>query len=173
MARKDQQKGVAKLASAGRQIVASNRKARHDYEILETLEAGMVLVGAEVKSLREAKVQIRDAYARVERGEMLLLGLHINQYAYSHAFRPNPDRARKLLLHKRQIVELGNRLAQEGLVLIPLDIHFVDGRAKVDLGLAKPRKLHDKRHAIADRDAARDISRELSRHRSGKASLDG
>jgi SsrA-binding protein len=130
------------------------------------------LKGAEVKSLRDAKVQMRDAYARVERGEMLLLGIHITPYAYSHSWRPEPDRARKLLLHKRQIVELGNRLALEGLVLIPLDIHFVNGRAKVDLGLARPRKLHDKRNSIADRDAKRDIDRALSRHRSGKASLD-
>ena len=134
--------------------VAQNRRARHDYDILDTYEAGIVLVGSEVKSLREGKAQLRDSYARVQDGEMWLYGVHIPPYAYATGFgATDPDRRRKLLLHRRQIEELGRRTTQDSLTLVPLSVYFKDGRAKVDLALARGRKLYDKRHALAARDA--------------------
>ena len=134
--------------------VAQNRRARHDYDILDTYEAGMVLVGSEVKSLREGKVQLRDSYARVQDGEVWLYGVHVPPYAFASGFgATDPDRRRKLLLHRRQIEELGRRTTQDSLTLVPLSVYFKDGRAKVDLALARGRKNYDKRRAIASRDA--------------------
>ncbi|HUJ66896.1 MAG TPA: SsrA-binding protein SmpB [Acidimicrobiales bacterium] len=134
--------------------VAQNRRARHDYDILDTYEAGMVLVGSEVKSLREGKVQLRDSYARVQDGEVWLYGVHVPPYAFASGFgATDPDRRRKLLLHRRQIEELGRRTTQDSLTLVPLSVYFKDGRAKVDLALARGRKTYDKRRAIASRDA--------------------
>ena len=143
--------------------VAQNRRARHDYDILETVEAGIVLAGSEVKSLREGKAQLRDSYARVHDGEMWLYGVHIPPYAYATGFgATDPDRRRKLLLHRRQIEELGRRTTQDSLTLVPLSVYFKDGRAKVDLALARGRKLYDKRHALAARDAAMEARRASS-----------
>jgi SsrA-binding protein len=139
---------------ADRRPVAQNRRARHDYDIIDTYEAGMVLVGSEVKSLREGKAQLRDSYARVVDGEAWLYGMHIPPYAFASGFgATDPDRRRKLLLHRRQIEELGRRTAQDALTLVPLSVYFRDGRAKVDLALARGRKRYDKRHALAARDA--------------------
>jgi SsrA-binding protein len=144
----------------GARPVAQNRRARHDYEILDTYEAGIVLVGSEVKSLREGKAQLRDSYARVQDGEVWLYGVHVPPYAFASGFgATDPDRRRKLLLHRRQIDELFKRLGQESLTLVPLSIYFKDGRAKVDLALARGRKRYDKRHAIAERDANREAQR--------------
>ncbi len=135
-------------------MVAQNRRARHDYDILDTYEAGLVLVGSEVKSLREGKAQLRDSYARVQDGEVWLYGVHVPPYVFATGFGAvDPDRRRKLLLHRRQIEELAKRTQQESLTLVPLSLYFKDGRAKVDLALAKGRRLYDKRHAIAARDA--------------------
>lgn len=146
--------------SAGPRPVAQNRKARHDYDILDRFEAGLVLAGSEVKSLRAGKVQLRDAYARVQDGEIWLHGVHVAPYAFSSGFGAvDPDRPRKLLLHRREIAELADRTAQESLTLVPLAIYFKDGRAKVDLALARGRRRYDKRHAIAERDAAREAAR--------------
>ena len=143
--------------------VAQNRRARHDYDILETVEAGIVLAGSEVKSLREGKAQLRDSYARVHDGEMWLYGVHIPPYAYATGFgATDPDRRRKLLLHRRQIEELERRTTQDSLTLVPLSVYFKDGRAKVDLALARGRKLYDKRHALAARDAAMEARRASS-----------
>jgi SsrA-binding protein len=140
--------------------VATNRKARHDYDILDTYEAGIVLAGAEVKSLREGKVQLRDAYARVDDGELWLHGVHMAPYAFSNGFGAvDPDRPRKLLLHRRQIDQLSARVSQDSLTLVPLAIYFKDGRAKVDLALARGRHTYDKRHAVAARDADREAAR--------------
>lgn len=134
--------------------VAQNRRARHDYDILDTFEAGLVLAGSEVKSLREGKAQLRDTYARVHDGEVWLYGMHIPPYAFASGFGAvDPDRRRKLLLHRRQIDELGQRTSQQSLTLVPLSLYFKDGRAKVSLALARGRKLYDKRRAIAARDA--------------------
>jgi SsrA-binding protein len=134
--------------------VAQNRRARHDYDILETFEAGIVLVGSEVKSIRAGKVQLRDSYARVQDGEVWLHGVHVSPYEYSNGYGAvDADRSRKLLLHRRQIHELGARTTQDSLTLVPLSIYFKDGRAKVDLALARGRRKYDKRHAIAEREA--------------------
>jgi SsrA-binding protein len=134
--------------------VAQNRRARHDYDIIETYEAGIVLAGSEVKSLREGKAQLRDSYARVVDGEVWLYGMHVPPYSFASGFgATDPDRRRKLLLHHRQIDELGRRTAQDSLTLVPLSVYFKDGRAKVRLALARGRKRYDKRHAIAARDA--------------------
>ncbi|MDA8043667.1 MAG: SsrA-binding protein SmpB [Actinomycetota bacterium] len=134
--------------------VAQNRRARHDYDIIDTYEAGLVLVGSEVKSLREGKAQLRDSYARVQDGEVWLYGVHVPPYVFATGFATvDPDRRRKLLLHRRQIEDLAKRTQQDSLTLVPLSLYFKDGRAKVDLALAKGRRLYDKRHAIAARDA--------------------
>jgi SsrA-binding protein len=134
--------------------VAQNRRARHDYDILDTYEAGMVLAGSEVKSLRDGKVQLRDSYARVQDGEVWLYGVHVPPYAFASGFgATDPDRRRKLLLHRRQIDELWRRTTQDSLTLVPLSVYFKDGRAKVDLALARGRRNYDKRRAMASRDA--------------------
>ena len=138
----------------GNRRVAQNRRARHDYDILDTYEAGLVLVGSEVKSLREGKAQLRDSYARVVDGEVWLFSMHIPPYAFASGFgATDPDRRRKLLLHRREIDELTRRTTLESLTLVPLSVYFTDGRAKVNLALARGRKRYDKRHALAARDA--------------------
>jgi SsrA-binding protein len=134
--------------------VAQNRRARHDYDIIDTYEAGMVLAGSEVKSLREGKAQLRDSYARVVDGEVWLYSMHIPPYAFASGFgTTDPDRRRKLLLHRRQIEELGRRTTLDALTLVPLSVYFKNGRAKLDLALARGRKRYDKRRALAARDA--------------------
>jgi SsrA-binding protein len=148
--------------------VATNRKARHDFDILETFEAGLQLVGAEVKSLRDAKVQLRDSFARVDGGEVWVHGVHISPYVFSNGFGAvDPDRKRKLLLHRSEIDELRERTEQDGLTLVPLAIYFKEGRAKMEIGLARGRKLYDKRAAIAKRDAERDEARDAGRRQKG------
>jgi SsrA-binding protein len=158
----------AKKSPAGPRPVASNRRARHDYDILETVEAGIALAGSEVKSLRAGKVQLRDSFARVQDGEVWLLGMHVAPYAFATGFGAvDPDRPRKLLLHRRQIDSLGAQVAQQSLTLVPLALYFKDGRAKVELALARGRRNYDKRHAIAERDARRDVDRAESGRRRG------
>lgn len=143
--------------------VARNRRARHEYDILEVLECGIALQGSEVKSLREGRVSLQDTYARIDRGEAWLLGVHIPPYAHATSFGAHdPERPRKLLLHRSQIDELMGRTQQQSLTLVPLSIYFKDGRAKVELALAKGRHTYDKRHAIAARDANRDAEREAA-----------
>jgi SsrA-binding protein len=147
-------------------MVAQNRRARHDYDILDTFEAGLVLVGSEVKSLRDGKAQLRDSYARVQDGEVWLYGVHVQPYVYATGFGTvDPDRRRKLLLHRRQIEEIHRRTSQDSLTLVPLSLYFKDGRAKVDLAIAKGRRLYDKRHAIAARDADMEARRASSARR--------
>ena len=149
-----------KSKADGSRPVAQNRRARHDYDILETYEAGIVLVGSEVKSIREGKAQLRDSYARVQDGEVWLYGVHLPPYSFATGFGVvDPDRRRKLLLHRREIAELAKRTSQESLTLIPLSLYFKDGRAKVDIALARGRKRYDKRAAIAERDANREAER--------------
>ncbi len=158
--------GRAGRRAAGPRPVAQNRRARYDYDILETYEAGIVLAGSEVKSIRDGKVQLRDAYARVQEGEVWLHGVHVAPWGYASGFGAvDPDRSRKLLLHRRQIDELGDRTAQDSLTLVPLAMYFHEGRAKVELALARGRRRYDKRHAIAERDAARDARREAADRR--------
>jgi SsrA-binding protein len=150
-------------AADATKLVARNRRARHDYDILETVECGLALRGSEVKSLRAGRCSLQDAYARVEDGELWLLGVHIPPYDHASGFGTHdPDRRRKLLAHRKQIDELMGRTQQQSLTLVPLSVYFRDGRAKVELALARGRRLHDKRHAIADRQAERDAAREAA-----------
>ncbi|WP_026369248.1 SsrA-binding protein SmpB [Kallotenue papyrolyticum] len=152
---------MAKLAGPS-QPVAVNRKAYHDYFIEEEYEAGMVLTGSEIKSVRAGRVNLRGAYARVENGEVWLFDAHISPNEQTGAyFQHDPTRPRKLLLHRREINRLAGKLEQKGLTLVPLDIHFRNRRAKVKLGLARGKKLYDKRAATAERDARREIERVL------------
>ena len=142
-------------------VIATNRRARYDYEILDTVECGIVLQGSEVKSLREGRIALQDSYARVVDGEMWLFGVHVPPYAQANGFGAHdPDRRRKLLLHRRQIDEWMGRAQQQSLTMVPTSIYFKDGRAKVGLALAKGRRQYDKRHAIASRDASREAARE-------------
>jgi SsrA-binding protein len=152
--------------TSGIKIIASNRRARHNYGILDTVEAGLVLGGSEVKSLRLGHVQIGDAYARYSDGELWLEGAHIPPYAFATGVGAHdPDRRRKLLLHREEIDRLQARVAQERLTLVPLSLYFKEGRAKIELGLGKGRLKADKRQAIAERDSQREIDRALGRHR--------
>jgi SsrA-binding protein len=145
--------------------VAANRKATHDYEILQRVEAGISLLGTEIKSIRTNGASIREAYARPLDGELWLYGAHIAPYEGGGYMNHEPTRPRRLLLHKKEIRELSRAMNEKGLTLVPLSLYLKDGMAKVELGLARGRKQYDKRQAIAKRDAQRDIERAL-RHRS-------
>lgn len=150
-------------------VIASNRKARHDYTILDVVEAGIVLQGSEAKSLRSGQVQLVDTYARFIDGELWLEGMHIAPYQFAHGVGAHdPNRPRKLLLNRSELQRLSARVGQERLALIPLSLYFKDGRAKVELALAQGRTKGDKRQALAKKDAAREIARELGRQRTGK-----
>ena len=149
-------------------VVAQNRRARHDYDILETLEAGIVLTGTEVKSLRGGKASLSESYASVENDEAWVLQMHIPPYEQGNRFNPDPVRKRKLLLHRAELDDLERAVAQKGLTLIPLKLYFSRGRAKMLIGVARGRKTHDKRDAIADRDAKREISRAKRRGERGE-----
>ncbi|WP_320068494.1 SsrA-binding protein SmpB [Micromonospora sp. RTGN7] len=151
----------------GRTLVASNKKARHDYDILKTYEAGLVLAGTEVKSLRAGRVSLVDAFAQERDGELLLYGLHIAEYAFGTWTNHQPRRTRKLLLRRIEIDRILDRLRDGGLTLVPLSLYFSNGWAKVELGLAKGRRSYDKRQVIAERDADREIARELGRRLKG------
>ena len=141
--------------------VAENRKARHDYHIEETVEAGIALQGTEVKSLRLGQANLRDSYAAVENGEILMYNVHISPYTYGNRFNHEPLRTRKLLLHRAEIRRLIGRVREKGYTLVPLKIYFKRGKAKVELALARGKKLYDKREDIAKRDAQRDMERAL------------
>lgn len=143
--------------------VATNRRARHDYEIVDTYEAGLVLQGSEVKSLRDAKVTIKDAFAHISNGEAWLIGLYVSPHAFSRQGGHEPERTRKLLLHRREIDQIAGKMAEKGLTLIPLRIYFKDGTAKVELGLARGKNTYDKRHALKEKQQKREMDRELRR----------
>jgi len=156
------------MAEQGKKLIASNRRARHEYSILEELEAGLVLRGSEVKSLRAGHVQLNDGYGRIINGELWLVGVNISPYAFAQGFGAHlPDQHRKLLLKRYEIDRLEARVNQERLTIIPLSIYFKDGRAKVELGLAKGRTKGDKRQVLAERDADREIQRAMGRARKG------
>lgn len=168
MSPKGRSRAGAVRADPNNRSVAANRRARHDYEVLDTYECGIALQGSEVKSLREGKVTLRDAYGRVEQGEIWLHGVHVPPYSHAQGFGSHdPDRPRKLLLHRREIEELGARVAQQSLTLVPLSVYLKQGRVKVELGLCRGRRSYDKRAAIAARDAGRDTERELRRAERG------
>ena len=139
--------------------ITVNRKAYHDYHIEETVEAGLALTGTEIKSIRMGRVNLRDAYARPQGGEMWLLNSHIARYPAANRYNHEPNRPRKLLLHRRQIEDLGAAVSRQGLTLVPLKLYLKGGLAKVELGLAKGKRTYDKRQAIAKRDAERQLQR--------------
>jgi len=145
---------------AADKVIATNRKAFHDYEILETYEAGIVLRGTEVKSLRESQVNFKDCYAAVDNSEAWRIGCYIAPYHHGTDANHDPERRRKLLLHRREIGRLLGKVAERGLTLIPLRLYFKGGRAKCELGLARGKKLHDKRASIRERDAKREMAKE-------------
>jgi SsrA-binding protein len=149
------------MAEEGKKIITVNKRARFDYHISETLEAGLALQGTEVKSLREGRVNLQDAYADVQEGEVFLLHAHINQYEPGNRFNHDPERPRKLLLHKREIKRLIGKTQEKGLTLIPTRMYFTHGKAKVELGLAKGKKQYDKREDLKRRTAQRDIARAM------------
>ena len=152
------------MKSNGNKIVATNRQARREFEIFYTIEAGMVLFGSEVKSLRNAQAQIAEAYCRIHDGEIWLNSCHISRYDHaSAAFAHEPDRPKKLLLHKKEIFKLQSQIDQKGLSLIPLTLYFKNGRAKVELGLARRKNLVDKRRTIAQREADREAARAIAK----------
>jgi len=144
---------------SGDRVVAQNRKARHEYHVLDTWETGIVLQGTEVKSLRLGKANLADAFARVDGGEIWIYNLHISPYEQGNRFNHDPLRPRKLLLHRGEIRKLIGQVEQKGLTLVPLDIHFSRGKAKVKLALVRGKQLHDKRDSIRERDQEREIRR--------------
>jgi SsrA-binding protein len=146
-------------------VITINRKAYHDYTILETMEAGIALKGSEIKSIRAGQVQLKDSYARPDKGELWLYNSHVAQYAASSYMGHEPERARKLLLHKRQVRMLAAKLVQKGLTLVPLKMYIKRGRAKLELGLAEGKRQYDKREAIARKDADREIDRAMKSRR--------
>jgi len=152
------------LGEDGKKVVATNRKARHEYEILDTYEAGLVLKGPEVKSLRQGKVGFQDAFARLERGEVWLYSLHISPYEQAARENEDPMRTRKLLLHKQEIRRLVGQVEEKGLTLIPLQIYFRRGYAKVTLALARGRKLYDKREKLKRKTQDDEARRAMERH---------
>src|SRR5690606_1768092 len=153
------------MAEEGRKLVAQNRRARHDYEILDTLETGIVLVGPEVKSLRQGKASLAEAYAVVRGGEPWLVNAPVSPYEQAGRENPDPRRDRKLLAHRSEIARLAGQVAERGLTLVPLALYFKNGRAKVELALARGKRRHDKRDAIREREQEREIERALRRRR--------
>ena len=154
-------KGGALPMTTGGKIIAVNRKARHDYFVLETFETGIELVGTEVKSLRQGGVNLKDSWCSIENGELFVKGMHISPYEKGNIFNRDPFRVRKLLMHKREIMRLYGKVKQEGLTLIPLSLYFKNSHVKMEMGLCKGKLLHDKREDMAKRDAKREIDRAL------------
>jgi SsrA-binding protein len=153
------------VADRGKKIIASNRRARHDYTIEDTVEAGLVLTGTEVKSLRAGRATLADGFGQISDGEAWLHGVHIPQYTQGTWTNHEPRRIRKLLLHRREIDKLASAVNERGLTLIPLSLYFSDGKAKIELGLARGKRTYDKRQDLAKRDAAREVERALRRRR--------
>ena len=147
----------------GEKTITLNRKVQHDYHILRTLEAGLSLLGTEIKSIREGRVSIREAYVRPDDGEMWLVGAHVSHYAPAASTNHDPTRRRRLLLHKRQIAELGRAVQAEGVTLVPLRLYLKGGRVKLEIALARGKKRYDKRAAVAKREAERQMQRALRR----------
>ncbi len=144
-------------------VISDNRKARHEYHVLDTLECGIVLVGSEVKSLRIGQLSLDEAYGRVDKNEVWLVGANIAEYPFSHAFNHEPKRRRKLLMHRREQKKFADLAFEKGLTLVPLKMYFKEGRAKVLLGICKGKQKHDKRESMKARDSKRDMDRAMRR----------
>jgi len=154
--------------TAGTKPIAENRRARHDYQLLERFEAGLVLTGTEVKAARAGRVTLQRAYADIRGGEAWLVGAHIAEYSQGNIANHDPDRDRKLLLHRRELEELTRQVAERGLTLVPTRMYFKDGRAKVEIAVARGKLAHDRRQDLAERDAKRQIERALKGRRDGE-----
>lgn len=152
-------------AEDGKKIIASNRRARHEYTIEDVVEAGLVLTGTEVKSLRAGRASLTDGFGQITDGEAWLHGVHIPQYVQGTWTNHEPKRTRKLLMHRKEIDKLARSISERGLTLIPLSLYFSGGKVKIELGLARGKRTYDKRHDLAKRDAAREVERELRRRR--------
>jgi len=153
------------VADSNEKVIARNRKARHNYLVLDTLECGIVLVGSEVKSLRNGRLSLDEAYARIKGDEVWLVGCDIAEYTEANRFNHNPRRPRKLLLHRREIKRFAHRAYEKGLTLVPLQMHFKRGVAKVVLGICRGKQQHDKRESLKKNQAQRDIQRQLHRRK--------
>jgi SsrA-binding protein len=151
--------------NTGIKLVCQNRKAFHDYEIVETIEAGLVLVGTEVKSLRDGRANLKDSYARIKRGEAFLYGLHISAYTHAYYDNHDPERVRKLLLHRQEIKRLLGKTQEKGFALIPLKIYFKEGKAKVEIALARGKKAYDKRESLKRKEETRELDRARKRYK--------
>ncbi len=162
-AKKTKAKKAAAADDKNERVIADNRKARHNYHVLDTLECGIALVGSEVKSLRSGGLSLDEAYGRVDGDEVWLLGANIAEYSFSHALNHEPKRRRKLLMHRREIRKFAGQAYEKGLTLVPLKMYFKEGRAKVLLGICKGKQKHDKRESIKNRDMKRDIDRVMRR----------
>lgn len=149
----------------GERIICTNKKARYNYIINETVEAGIVLKGSEVKSLRDGRANLKDSYGRIDHGEAYLVNAHISDYKPAYYFKPDPNRRRKLLLHKREVMRLMGKTREQGLTLVPLQLYFKKGRVKVELALAKGKRTYDKRAAIREREMKRDVERAMNQRR--------
>ena len=152
-------------AEQGKKIIASNRRARHEYTIEDTVEAGLVLTGTEVKSFRAGRATLTDGFGQITDSEAWLHGVHIPEYTQGTWTNHEPRRTRKLLLHRREIDRLASSIRERGLTLVPLSLYFKDGKVKIELGVARGKRTYDKRHDLAKRDAAREVERELRRRR--------
>ena len=155
----------------GRKVIAQNKKARHDYAISDVLECGLVLTGTEVKSLRAGRASLIDGYATVENGELWLAGVHIPEYTQGTWTNHEPRRKRKLLVNLQELKKLHLKVKEGGITLIPLQLYFKDGKAKIEIAIAKGKKAHDKRSTLMEQQATREVNRELSRRQSGKDSF--
>jgi len=158
------------VKEVGRKVIAQNKKARHDYSIEDVFECSIVLTGTEVKSLRMGRASLIDGFAMVDKGELWLSGVHIPEYTQGTWTNHTPRRDRKLLVHAAEIRKLSARMKEGGLTLVPLSLYFKDGKAKIELAVAKGKKVYDKRAALMERQAGREVEREVSRRRSGKDS---
>ncbi|HEY7919334.1 MAG TPA: SsrA-binding protein SmpB [Streptosporangiaceae bacterium] len=156
---------AAKAVASKRQstVIARNRRARHDYHLEDTVEGGLVLTGTEVKSLREGRASLTDGFAQIEDGEVWLHGVHIPEYTQGTWTNHEPRRPRKVLMHRKEIDRFASKVAERGLTIIPLELYFKDGRVKVELALARGKRSYDKRHDLAERDAAREVERAFRR----------
>ena len=156
------------VKETGQKLIAQNKKARHDYSILDTYECGIVLTGTEVKSLRAGRASLVDGFVMIENGELWMHGVHIPEYTEGTWTNHTPRRKRKLLVHREEIRKLAGKMKDSGITLVPLQLYFKDGRAKVEIAVAKGKKAHDKRDSLMEAQATREINREISRRQSGK-----
>jgi SsrA-binding protein len=156
------------VKETGQKLIAQNKKARHDYSILDTYECGIVLTGTEVKSLRAGRASLVDGFVMIENAELWMHGVHIPEYTEGTWTNHTPRRKRKLLVHREEIRKLAGKMKDSGITLVPLQLYFKDGRAKVEIAVAKGKKAHDKRDSLMEAQATREINREISRRQSGK-----